>query len=91
MKLFNVLKYLSYFIFTIFIISCSDNKQIRYTEERIDNPKKLYIDAFNFYQNGKYNEAFDLFEKIELNLSHLSYGPKSLLMTSYIYISILIF
>lgn len=85
MKLFNVLKYLSYFIFTIFIISCSNNKQITYTEEQIDNPKKLYIDAFNFYQNGKYNEALDLFEKIELNFSHLSYGPKSLLMISYIY------
>ena len=43
MKLFNVLKYLSYFIFTIFIISSSpNNKQITYTEEQIDNPKNFY-------------------------------------------------
>ena len=45
----------------------------------------MYINAFSLYQSGKYNEAIDLFEKIELNFSHLSYGPKSLLMISYIY------
>ena len=80
MKLF---KFVVLILF-IFAFSCASEKQIVFNEEKISDPKKMYINAFSLYQSGKYNEAIDLFEKIELNFSHLSYGPKSLLMISYI-------
>ena len=63
MKLFKSIT----LILFIFVFSCTSEKQIVFNEEKISDPKKLYIDAFNLYQTGKYNEALDLFEKIELN------------------------
>ena len=76
MKLFKFV----FLILFIFAFSCTSEKQIVFNEEKISDPKKMYINAFSFYQSGKYNEAIDLFEKIELNFSHLSYGPKSCLL-----------
>ena len=69
----------------LFNISCSSNtKQV--IEVRKTVPLEiLYKEAYKNFEIGKYNEAVELFDRVEKDYSYTEWAPKSLLMKSFIY------
>jgi len=69
----------------LFNISCSSNtKQV--IEIRKTVPLEiLYKEAYKNFEIGKYDEAVELFDKVEKDYSYTEWAPKSLLMKSFIY------
>lgn len=69
----------------LFNISCSSNtKQV--IEVRKTVPLEiLYKEAYKNFEIGKYNEAVELFDRVERDYSYTEWAPKSLLMKSFIY------
>lgn len=69
----------------LFNISCSSNtKQV--IEIRKTVPLEiLYKEAYKNFEIGKYNEAVELFDRVEKDYSYTEWAPKSLLMKSFIY------
>jgi len=45
----------------------------------------LYKEAYKNFEIGKYNEAVELFDRVEKDYSYTEWAPKSLLMKSFIY------
>lgn len=69
----------------LFNISCTSNtKQV--IEIRKTVPLEiLYKEAYKNFEIGKYNEAVELFDRVEKDYSYTEWAPKSLLMKSFIY------
>jgi outer membrane protein assembly factor BamD len=69
----------------LFNVSCSSNtKQV--IEVRKTVPLEiLYKEAYKNFEIGKYNEAVELFDRVERDYSYTEWAPKSLLMKSFIY------
>jgi len=74
------------FILLIFsTISCTNNIQTEIKPKKIIDLNKLYKAAYTSFESGKYNEALELFQKVESDYSYTEWASKSLLMRSYIY------
>ena len=74
------------FILLIFsTISCTNNIQTEIKPKKIIDLNKLYKAAYTSFESGKYNEALELFQKVESDYSYTEWASKALLMRSYIY------
>ncbi len=61
-----ILKYVFFLSFITFLVSCSDNLKQKSlnTENKIDEPEKIYSDAMNFFQEENIILASENFEKL---------------------------
>lgn len=86
MNLVSKKKILYILICFFFIISaCGNNDRLIKKPEKIPDLNILYQSAFDFYQNGDWNEAIELFEKVETHYSYTEWAPRASLMIIYIY------
>lgn len=68
-----------------FTTSCANSPQKEIKPKKIVSLNKLYQAAYTSFENGKYNEALELFQKVENDYSYTEWASKALLMRSYIY------
>jgi len=70
---------------SLFLINCSSKK------ENLIKPKKtiplelLYKEAYKNFEQGKYQDAVELFQEVEKNYGYTEWATKALLFKSYIY------
>ena len=70
----------------IFFTSCtSSNKPEKIEQKKVVALKILYKTAHDSFQSGNYNNAIDLFERVEKDYSYTEWAPMASLMRSYIY------
>ena len=82
----NFLKSFFLILFLIFFaISCTGSKQEEIKPKKIISLDRLYKAAYQNFETGKYNEALELFKKVESDFSYTDWASRSLLMRSYIY------
>ena len=86
MNLVSKKKILYILICFFFIISaCGTNDRLIKKPEKIPDLNILYQSAFDFYKNGDWNKAIELFEKVETHYSYTEWAPRASLMIIYIY------
>ena len=86
MNLVSKKKILYILICFFFIISaCGNNDRLIKKPEKIPDLNILYQSAFDFYKNGDWNKAIELFEKVETHYSYTEWAPRASLMIIYIY------
>lgn len=84
MKNYN--KVFVYFFFIILLFNCSYKEK----EEKFVKPKKnlplniIYSEAYKNFEQGKYQDAIDLFEEVEKNYGYTEWASKALLFKAYI-------
>jgi len=70
---------------SFFLINCS------FKNENLIKPKKtiplelLYKEAYKNFEQGKYQDAVELFQEVEKNYGYTEWAAKALLLKSYIY------
>jgi len=85
--MFRFNKIINIFIIFIFISSCSssnDDKKIVKPKNKVDLPV-LYSSAMQDLNDGKNENAVKKFKMVEKDYSFTEWGPKSILMQSYVY------
>ncbi len=78
-------KYLIIVIFFFNLASCDKNKNLVTKPEKIPELKVLFSNALNYYNEGQYRNALELFKKVETRYSFSDLAPRSTLMITYIY------
>ena len=79
--------YVTFFLIlaSFFLINCSSKN------ENLIKPKKtiplelLYKEAYKNFEQGKYQDAVELFQEVEKNYGYTEWAAKALLLKSYIY------
>src|SRR6056300_436710 len=72
-------------LLSFFLINCSSKN------ENLIKPKKtiplelLYKEAYKNFEQGKYQDAVELFQEVEKNYGYTEWAAKALLLKSYIY------
>tara|TARA_B100000963_G_C22640211_1_gene679965 strand:- start:7788 stop:8624 length:837 start_codon:yes stop_codon:yes gene_type:complete len=81
------LKFLIISLFFLILFSCSsnENKNLVSKPEKIPELNVLFNNALNYYNDGKYRSALELFKKVETRYSFTDFAPRSTLMITYIY------
>ena len=74
-----------FIVLIFFSTSCANSPQKEINPKKIISLNKLYKAAYASFENGKYNEALELFQKVENDYSYTEWASKALLMRSYIY------
>lgn len=74
-----------FIVLIFFSTSCANSPQKEIKPKKIISLNKLYKAAYASFENGKYNEALELFQKVENDYSYTEWASKALLMRSYIY------
>lgn len=85
--MFRFNKIINIFLIFIFISSCSssnDDKKIVKPKNKVDLPV-LYSSAMQDLNDGKNENAVKKFKMVEKDYSFTEWGPKSILMQSYVY------
>lgn len=72
-------------VFFLFILNCKNNTSIIKKPEKILPLNILYKQAYHSLENGKAQEALELFTKVETNYSYTEWAPRATLMITYIY------
>lgn len=81
-------QFIKFFLIVFFlpiVISCSSNNKKVVAPKKVISLEVLYKEALDSFENGKYEEAVQLFERVEKDYSYTEWAAKSLLMKSYIY------
>jgi len=86
MRLFKK-KYFLIFIIPLIIITanCSKNKNKIKKPEKLLPLNILYKEAFKNFEQGKWNESIELFQKVETNYSFSDWAPRATIMIIYMY------
>ena len=80
-------KYFLIFIIPLIIITanCSNNKNKIKKPEKTPPLNILYKEAFRYFEQGKWNESIELFQKVETNYSFSEWAPRATIMIIYMY------
>ena len=86
MRLFKK-KYFLIFIIPLIIITanCSKNKNKIKKPEKLLPLNILYKEAFKNFEQGKWNESIELFQKVETNYSFSDWAHRATIMIIYMY------
>ena len=72
-----------YLSILLFLLSCSNNKEVVYEPTSRIDPYKVYNEAYNAFEKGDYFYAEKKFSEAELNFENVDFAAKSAIMASY--------
>ena len=72
-----------YLLISIFILSCSSNKEVVYEPTSRIDPYQVYNEAYDAFEKGDYFYAEKKFSEAELNFEIVEFASKSAIMASY--------
>ena len=72
-----------YLLISIFILSCSSNKEVVYEPTSRIDPYQVYNEAYEAFTKGDYFYAEKKFSEAELNFEIVEFASKSAIMASY--------
>ena len=84
----NNSKFLILILFLFIALNCSSKKNdinLITKPEKVPELNILFNNALNYYNDGKYRNALQLFKKVETRYSFSNLAPRATLMITYIY------
>ena len=85
MKIFKIIINILSIIFLFILVNCSSKNKKLVKPKNVIPLEILYKEAYKNFENGKYNDAVELFEEVQKNYGYTEWAPKALLLKSYIY------